>query len=319
MRRLLHETAQFAYKVIPSPSDQEKAPSAEAFADYSTEWPAVDGTAAKRKAVWSQKAGERIDAFTFHHHASSIAAPPPRGANTTIVPLLQMGPYKIAQETTAIPLLFQYLSYQASGSAPASQPRLDLTSGYFSLYATYKALVVSVGFAVRIITAAPISNGFFGSRGVSGYVADAYTRLQIKFWEELKRAGRAQLDRGEAAAAAAQEGKANVEIREWKREGWTYHAKGLWLTPPGSDAPHHTLIGSSNFGGRSAELDLECTLLISTSCDKLQRQLKREVEALRQNAGDVFDDEFIKAERGKPGRRETLFVKVGTWVIRKML
>lgn len=39
-----------------------------------------------------------------------------------------------------------------------------------------------------------------------------------------------------------------ITILEYQRSGWTYHAKGLWHTLAGRNAPHLTLIGSSNFG-----------------------------------------------------------------------
>ena len=94
---------------------------------------------------------------------------------------------------------------------------------------------------------------------------------------------------------------------------------GFWLTPAGSDTPHHTLLGSSNYGSRSANLDLECTLLISTRSEALQKRLKEEVQGLTLDAKDLFDDQFIEAEKGKVGRRNTLFVRVGTIIIRKML
>ena len=304
-----------------SPSSEINSPTNSA---YTLDWPATDSLSQSAKAAWAQKAGEQMHAFTAQTHLETAMTQEEQGeSDTTIVPLLQMGPYRVQHETSAVPRLFSFLDGGASRTSASSPPLLDLTSGYFSLYAPYKALILACrNVAVRIITAAPQSNGFFMSRGISGYVADAYTRMQIKFWEELKRAGRARVP-------AAQEEKReqptdaevapSVEIREWKKQDWTYHAKGFWLTPAGERLPQHTLIGSSNFGGRSARLDLECTLLVSTSSPKLQQRLHGEVETLRKDAKDVFDDAFIEKERGKMGRRNTLFVKLGTWLIRKML
>ncbi|KAF5346551.1 hypothetical protein D9757_014187 [Collybiopsis confluens] len=52
-------------------------------------------------------------------------------------------------------------------------------------------------------------------------------------------------------------GQGNVELREWEKEGWTYHAKGLWLSPPADSAPVLTLFGSMNLNSRSADIDTE--------------------------------------------------------------
>ncbi|KDN47767.1 hypothetical protein K437DRAFT_211491, partial [Tilletiaria anomala UBC 951] len=308
-RKLLDATAKYSY-TLQSVSD-----SAGASLSYRLVWP----RAPQASKTWAQEACQHMQRLTAVSREQTIAKEVELGhADTMIVPLLQMGPLGICQETSAVPLLFKHVQQQDDPAARL-RPVLNLTSGYFSLYAPYKALVLASTFAVRIITAAPQSNGFFMSDGVSGYVADSYTRLQTSFWKELKAAGRASISTG------APEGKGNVEIREWKREGWTYHAKGelprwgFWLTPPGSADPEHTLIGSSNFGSRSATLDLECTLLISTASPRLRTQLKKEVDALSADAKDVFDDAFLRQEADKMGRRNTLFVRFGTWLIRNML
>jgi CDP-diacylglycerol---glycerol-3-phosphate 3-phosphatidyltransferase len=227
----------------------------------------------------------------------------PVDGDATIVPLLQMGPMKITQETDAMPLL---LEHAQTSSSSTSQPSLiDFTSGYFSLYPAYKDLLLSLPNTVqtRIITAAPISNGFFGSKGISRHLPPAYTWLQEKFWKAVKAKGKEQ---------------GAIEIREWAKEGWTYHAKGVWLTVPTlPEGPTKTLIGSSNFGSRSALRDLECTLLIETKGDKneFSRSLKGEVEALREDAKDVVSDELFQREE----RKVHWGVKLATEVIKGRL
>lgn len=39
-----------------------------------------------------------------------------------------------------------------------------------------------------------------------------------------------------------------VSYREYSRDGWTFHGKGLWLYPSGQDLPALSLVGSSNYG-----------------------------------------------------------------------
>lgn len=75
------------------------------------------------------------------------------------------------------------------------------------------------------------ANGFYGSAGVSKYIPPAYTRAEQRFWTEVERR---QL-----------QGK--VELREWGRDGWTYHAKGESLP---LIYPRLTLVQVSGFQQR---------------------------------------------------------------------
>ncbi|PIO52551.1 hypothetical protein TELCIR_26143, partial [Teladorsagia circumcincta] len=69
-----------------------------------------------------------------------------------------------------------------------------------------------------------------------------------------------------------------VNLYEYYRDGWTFHAKGLWIETAMSTA---TLVGSSNFGTlsnlsgyRSVHRDLEAQILLVTSNERLRGQLK---------------------------------------------
>ena len=94
-----------------------------------------------------------------------------------------------------------------------------------------------------------------------------------------------------------------VQLNEWQREGWTYHAKGLWISPyPGgsavgtdkpadTEAPVLTMFGSTNFNSRSANLDTELAFVMivpsensSEEPKKLRERLQGEVDGLREHA-----------------------------------
>lgn len=64
------------------------------------------------------------------------------------------------------------------------------------------------------------ANGFLNSKGISKYVPPAYTHLTKEFYEETVR--QAKRRRTESL----------IDIREWRREGWTYHAKGVSAFDP---------------------------------------------------------------------------------------
>merc|ERR1712222_170389 len=71
-----------------------------------------------------------------------------------------------------------------------------------------------------------------------------------------------------------------IKMVEWQRPEWTFHAKGLWYSPPGEDRPVLTMVGSPNFGYRSVERDLETQMVVVTSNDGLRDRLQQERDAL---------------------------------------
>ena len=79
-----------------------------------------------------------------------------------------------------------------------------------------------------------------------------------------------------------------MQLHEWSREGWTYHAKGLWVSPSHEELPVLTLFGSTNLNSRSANLDTELAFVMVTSSSdgarELRTQLANEVNSLREHA-----------------------------------
>ena len=112
--------------------------------------------------------------------------------------------------------------------------------------------------------------------------------------------------------------------------GWTYHAKGLWVTlgASGADstnpdpqascsdeektpAPTVTFIGSSNYTTRSYGLDLEVGALVLTTDATLKEKYKREEKNLRAQSTEVKEEELRKE-----GRRAGWRVRVAMWVVK---
>jgi CDP-diacylglycerol--glycerol-3-phosphate 3-phosphatidyltransferase len=141
----------------------------------------------------------------------------------------------------------------------------------------------------------------------------AYTLLAKRFLEATMRAG---LDE-------------KTRVLEWKRGmvgkegGWTYHAKGLWVTLPSASAPAAdaktggeaagpsiTIIGSSNYTTRAHTLDLEANALVITCDEGLQRKLRREEEWLKEDAKEVGIEEFRRTER-----RVSVWVRISMWIV----
>ena len=205
------------------------------------------------------------------------------------------------------------------------------TAGYFNPHPMIKSSLLAASSLPSsapgsILTASPYANGFYGSKGISGLLPAAYTHLSLRFLQAAR-------------------GK-NVQLREWQRgivgqpNGWTYHAKGLWVTlradsqgesaastskttssdlGPAFEAkdssavvgPSVTLIGSSNYTTRSYGLDLEVGTLVVTNEEGLMRKLKREAELLTSHTSSVAEANLETKER-KAGWK----VRVVMWLVK---
>ncbi|ETN59812.1 cdp-diacylglycerol--serine o-phosphatidyltransferase [Anopheles darlingi] len=188
------------------------------------------------------------------------------GADTWIFPLIEMGQLGIHHDSLATK---QLLSGCLRGS------RLQLATGYFNLTETYmRTLTNDCQAQCNILMAHPNANGFLGAKGPAGGIPAAYSLLARKFLESLRSSGQSH----------------RVELFEYERPGWTYHAKGLWYYLPNSTLPNVTLIGSSNFGERSVHRDLEAQICLVTTNDGLQRKLQAEYENLLQHATTAETD-----------------------------
>lgn len=322
---LVHTVCRFSYRLeayLSPVRGNEEVVSWETTWDGGARSISRDGTAQPQVYIehqWSEEATTSLQDFTAAWKARTMSPESASSGDTFLLPLLQMGPLGIRQETKALPqLLSMALSVSANSFAPVL---LNMTSGYFSLYKPYKSLLsraqVSRSAITRIICAAPEANGFFQSKGVSGWIPEAYTWFEFQFWKTLKRQGRLLCQHGK------EETQGGVELKEWKKDGWTYHAKGIWYTPPSSDSnitkdvvgPSMVHVGSSNYGSRSSDLDLECTFLISTSSTDLMQRLRREVLTLQKDATDLVDESLFT----RPERHVRKRVKIAAWILNGML
>lgn len=148
---------------------------------------------------------------------------------------LQHGPSQVEGDRVALDHLIRSLSAKRG---------LTVATAYFNMDEALADplwdLVDGRSGRLRVVTASPRANGFFGSSGLSGRIPDMYASLESDFFEAW--------------------GPERCEVREYTRPGWTFHAKGLW----GSSVEGWTanVIGSSNFGHRSFAKDLESNLVL---------------------------------------------------------
>ncbi|KAJ7067316.1 hypothetical protein C8F01DRAFT_980074 [Mycena amicta] len=205
---------------------------------------------------------------SYRHITSETLDP----GKVALYPLMQAGQFNIREEEETLQMLFEHLN----SAAGLTRPLVDLTSGYFGLYEEYQNLILrSPNVDCRIVAASPRANGFYGSRGVSGRIPEGYTLLEQRFMNAVATANR----------------QSGVQLNEWQRDGWTYHAKGMWVSEATDSLPMLTVFGSTNLNSRSAHIDTELSFLMiapegeSESVMALRHQLAIERDNIRGHSG----------------------------------
>jgi CDP-diacylglycerol---glycerol-3-phosphate 3-phosphatidyltransferase len=225
-------------------------------------------------------------------------------AATVVYPVSQLAPLSsslednLSTETTGVGYVLDVLAQPSFQGG-----KWAFTAGYFNPSEGVKrGLIHGKATTGTVINASAEANGFFGSPNPSGYLPDAYMILARRFLEDVERSGM----------------KNAIKMEEWRHlprgsplDGWTYHAKGIWITPPNSTQPILTLIGSSNFTRRSDRLDLESTCIVITKDPDLQASLSREIEHLREFTEET-DPEKLNAILAEGGWRRAMAVRA--WV-----
>ncbi|KAH7343795.1 hypothetical protein B0J17DRAFT_643958 [Rhizoctonia solani] len=244
---------------------------------YTLDWPRRDSTqftfgALAKKEIETFQAGARKESSMDNVNDQIV-----------VLPMVQSGVLGIREEELCLQALFDLLD-----SGKLSETTLvDVTSGYFALYDPYQDRALASKASYRIVAASPSANGFLGSKGLSGRIPEAYTLLERRFWNRV------------LAARRRWGGDRGIELREWQRPGWTYHAKGMWISPSINEAPYATLFGSTNLNSRSAHLDTEVSFLLAVPEQNslLRTALRYEVSHIRNNTVKVDDQAFASPER----------------------
>ncbi|GMR59353.1 hypothetical protein PMAYCL1PPCAC_29548 [Pristionchus mayeri] len=192
--------------------------------------------------------------------------------DTKVFPLIQMGMIGIDQEYQFLRKLFS-----------TKEPSLDMTlaSGYFNATEEYENLMLNEGdYNLKILIASPDANGFAGASGLSRYIPSMYSSIAAAF-----------------LAAIEKHNRKNVELVEWSRKGWSFHAKGLWC-----DRGNRidTVIGSSNYGYRSLHRDLEAQIVVSTTNQNLMKRLREERDGLLEFSSVVDSRALRRADHHVP-------------------
>lgn len=192
-------------------------------------------------------------------------------SDTFVQPFLQMGCFNIDQESQLFKKLLD--NQQEKGKV-----ELTLMTAYFNLYDAYADLILSRSpYPIKIVFGSPQTNGFFGASGLAGYIPHLYVQSSLDFMQKVICSGR------------------TVSFMEWNRPDWTFHAKGLWVDSLEAKKIS-TVVGSSNFGYRSARKDLEAQLLLVTSNEMLKKRINEERNYLLEYAEWLDASVFLRRD-----------------------
>jgi len=219
------------------------------------------------------------------------------GSDTWVFPLVQAGFAGFQQEEAAALLLLRH--------AASDDGTLILTTPYLNLSTAYEYALAhsNPSLTLKLITASPEANGFFGAPGLSGAIPLAYSSLEYRTWRRI------------AGVKTSQE-TFSKQLLEYSRGGWEYHAKGMYWSPGQATVtrPALTSIGSSNFGYRSLLRDLECQYILATQNARLRDALLAEQNALLSHCKQV-DISHLSS----PGRKGSAAHRLLVRLLRSLL
>lgn len=223
---------------------------------------------------------------------------------TIVYPISSFTPLLKPDQSTELQGILRVLSLLDNKNS-----KFTITAGYFNVHPSISSKLINCQAHGDIITASPESNSFYKSKGISYYLPDAYVYNCQLFLEQAKK----QQSKGSDI-------KNRIRMLEWQNgivntpNGWSYHAKGLWVSLPGEKEPCISVIGSSNYTKRSYGLDLETNALIITKDEELKKAMKNEIDNLLEHTSEVKLEDFTEGKR-----KVSLGVKLATSILTKML
>ncbi|KAJ6034500.1 uncharacterized protein N7446_009250 [Penicillium canescens] len=297
-----HAICSLSFQVLPDPENES----------YLLDWPSSNGAPSPLESPEDFVAYSSIFLNPLIQASDNKPADPSESSQTFVYPVSQFTPLLKPEDTSTEYLAVTTILRMLSSSSAFAGARWLFTAGYFNIHPVLSSLLISSTSAAQhnpsttqgtVLTASPWANGFYGSPGISGMLPAAYTHLAARF-----------LDRVAEAQATN-----SIQLKEWRKGtvgtpgGWTYHAKGLWVTLPNEEHPSLTFVGSSNYTKRSYSLDIEIGALVVTNDPDLKQKLGEETERLQKDASPVSREDLRQTER-----RVGWNVRLSMWIVEKV-
>lgn len=222
-----------------------------------------------------------------------------------------------------------------------------LTAGYFNVFPSIWSRLTHARCSGDVIIASPESNSFYQSGGISKYLPNAYVYIShlflkdilvnegqiphktavmkimdfgYKLYNNISTSFYAPATRQTITPVTSNVDKPNrIKLLEWRRgtvntlNGWSYHAKGIWITLPNEEAPCITVVGSSQYTQRAYGLDLESNAVVITLDEELKAKMQTEIDNLKSNTRELGLKDYERERRSHWG------VKIATGILTKFM
>lgn len=217
--------------------------------------------------------------------------------DTIVYPISQLTPLLNPHNDTSTekPAVLRLLSY-------LDFPKIKwwFTAGYFNMLPQIQDRLLNAKATGSVITAAPQANSFYKSPGISYYLPQAYLLFARNFLQQVHKMNKDKL----------------ITVFEWKngivntKNGWSYHAKGLWMTVPEEQEPSITIIGSSNYTKRAYTHDLETNAIVITKDPQLKFAMKHEIDNIMKHVNKMelseFEPKLIESKDEKSDNQQNM-------------
>lgn len=235
---------------------------------------------------------------------SEAGSPSGSAADTWVFPTSMCGPVGVTQDAWATAAVLAAAASHDTAKATTEATTVRLATAYLNPSAALLgALRAAAGGAsgagrtstLEVMTAHAESHGFKSAKGAMALVPKCYAHISAARVEPAltrfpvapvavttQKAG-ASATTATTVTAAAEGG--SVSLLAYRRPHWTFHAKGIWMrrdavidtiTSSTTESAAATVMGSSNYGRRSSELDLEAQLVVLTESPPLLALLDEE-------------------------------------------
>lgn len=225
-------------------------------------------------------------------------------SDTWVFPSVQAAPMGIRHDEGVTSAMLRMASL-VSEDRGTRLTKLYLSSAYFNITQMYTDSIVNAlqgsmrnvdvdhDGIIEIVTSSPQCNGFYTATDrFSRQIPFMYSLMEKRFFDFVNDHVMPPGRRGQDPPAAPP-----IRLLEYVREGWTFHAKGLWLYDRATNQPVATMIGSPNFGHRSVERDIEAQIVVLTRNRALQQKLDHERAYLFEPTVPVVREMFHTTER----------------------
>ena len=192
--------------------------------------------------------------------------------HTIFIPCIQHAQLDVTGESTSILSLLDQLDILFHNKTPYE---MLLTSAYPSFMPSMVSSIVSlvrrqVLSQVALLMPTESTHGFHKATGIKALIPKMHKEAINEVVRKL----------------TSSNGESSLRIRYYNRPRWSYHAKGIWLLAPLDKTlslPFFTYIGSSNFGQRSWERDLELGFMIISNQIPVRTKIAKEISHLCQH------------------------------------